>query len=129
MSVSITGKLNRAANIFQAGESTGFGVRLGVKFYNRETKAQEYTNYEAVIFARAGNQAEFYTAMLDEGSVVEISGSGCQIKTFQGKNGPINSIAILDAKLGYVGSGATPPRAPSQPEATPDVSFDDELPF
>ena len=129
MSVSITGKLNRAANQFQAGDSTGFGVRLGVKFYNRETKAQEYTNYEAVIFARAGNQTEFYTAMLDEGSVVEISGSGCQIKTFQGKNGPINSIAILDAKLGYVGPGATPPRAPSQPEATPDVSFDDELPF
>ena len=129
MSVSITGKLNRAANQFQGGDSTGFGVRLGVKFYNRETKAQEYTNYEAVIFARAGNQAEFYTAMLDEGSIVEISGSGCQIKTFQGKNGPINSIAILDAKLGFVGSGATPPRAPSQPEATPDISFDDELPF
>jgi len=129
MSVSITGKLNRAANQFQAGDSTGFGVRLGVKFYNRETKAQEYTNYEAVIFARAGNQAEFYTAMLDEGSVVEISGSGCQIKTFQGKNGPINSIAILDAKLGYVGAGATPPRAPAQSQATADVSFDDELPF
>lgn len=129
MSVSITGKLNRAANQFQAGDSTGFGVRLGVKFYNRETKAQEYTNYEAVIFARAGNQAEFYTGALVEGSVIELSGSGCQIKTFQGKNGPINSIAILDAKLGYVGAGSAPPQAPAQSQATADVSFDDELPF
>jgi len=129
MSVSITGKLNRAANQFQAGDSTGFGVRLGVKFYNRETKAQEYTNYEAVIFARAGNQAEFYAGALVEGSVIELSGSGCQIKTFQGKNGPINSIAILDAKLGYVGAGSTPAQAPAPAQATADISFDDELPF
>lgn len=128
MSVSVTGKLNRAANQFQAGESTGYGVRLGVKFYNRETKSQEYTNYEAVIFARPGNQAEFYAGALTEGAVIEISGSGCQIKTFQGKNGPISSIAILDAKLGYVGVSQQPAAAPQA--ALPTIEeFDADIPF
>ena len=95
MSISITGKLNKAANQFQAGDGKGFGIRLGVRFYNRETKEQEYTNYEAVIFAREGAQADFYTSALVEGSIVEVSGSGCQIKTFDGSNGAVNTISIL----------------------------------
>ena len=128
MSVSVTGKLSEAANQFQAGDSTGYGVRLGVRFYNRETKSQEYTNYEAVIFAKPGNQAEFYAKALVKESVIEISGSGCQIKTFQGKNGPKNSIAILDAKLGYVAIKEQPAAAPQA--ALPTIEeFDADIPF
>ena len=126
MSISITGKLNKAANQFQAGDSKGFGIRLGVKFYNRETKEQEYTNYEAVIFAREGAQADFYTSALVEGSIVEVSGSGCQIKTFEGSNGPVNTISILDSKLGFVFSGAD--KQASTPQATQAVITDD-IPF
>ena len=69
MSISVTGKLNKAANQFQAKDSKGFGVRLGVQFYNRETKQKEWTNYEAVIFAKAGAQADFYQSSLVEGSI------------------------------------------------------------
>ena len=128
MSVSVTGKLSQAAHQFQAGDSTGYGVSLGVRFYNRETKSQEYTNYEAVIFAKPGNQAEFYAGALVKGSVIEISGSGCQIKTFQGKNGPKNSIAILDAKLGYVEIKEQPAAAPQA--ALPTIEeFDADIPF
>ena len=126
MSISITGKLNKAANQFQAGDSKGFGIRLGVRFYNRETKEQEYTNYEAVIFAREGAQADFYTSALVEGSIVEVSGSGCQIKTFEGSNGPVNTISILDSKLGFVFSGAD--KQASTPQATQAVITDD-IPF
>tara|TARA_R110001632_G_scaffold158029_1_gene276172 strand:+ start:249 stop:629 length:381 start_codon:yes stop_codon:yes gene_type:complete len=126
MSISITGKLNKAANQFQAGDSKGFGIRLGVKFYNRETKEQEYTNYEAVIFAREGAQADFYTSALVEGSIVEVSGSGCQIKTFEGSNGAVNTISILDSKLGFVFSGAD--KQASTPQATQAVITDD-IPF
>ena len=126
MSISITGKLNKAANQFQAGDSKGFGIRLGVKFYNRETKEQEYTNYEAVIFAREGAQADFYASALVEGSIVEVSGSGCQIKTFEGSNGPVNTISILDSKLGFVFSGAD--KQASTPQATQAVITDD-IPF
>ena len=126
MSISITGKLNKAANQFQAGDSKGFGIRLGVKFYNRETKEQEYTNYEAVIFAREGAQADFYTSALVEGSIVEVSGSGCQIKTFEGSNGAVNTISILDSKLGFVFSGAD--KQASTPQATQAVITED-IPF
>ena len=129
MSISVTGKLNRSANQFQAGDSLGFGIRLGVKFYNRETKAQEWTNYEALVFAKAGAQSEFYASALVEGSVIEVSGSGCQIKTWESTNGPVNSIAILDAKLGYVSSNNTPQSIGQTPQPTKQVEFDAEIPF
>ena len=131
MAISITGKLNKTANKFQAGESLGFGVRLGVKFYNRETKAQEWTNYEAVIFAKQGAQASFYESALVAGAVIEVSGSGCQIKTFNGNNGPVNSIAILDAKLGYVVESVQPAEQSQQsPQQAPQQSnFDADVPF
>lgn len=130
MAISITGKMNKAANKFQAGESLGFGVRLGVKFYNRETKAQEWTNYEAVIFAKQGAQADFYEGALVAGAVIEVSGSGGQIKTFNGNNGPVNSIAILDAKLGYVGSSEAPQQSQQSPQQAPQQSnFDSDVPF
>lgn len=130
MSISITGKLNKAANQFQAGDSKGFGVRLGVRFYNRETKSQEYTNYEAVIFAKEGKQADFYSSALVEGSVIEISGTGCQIKTFESSNGPVHSISILDAKLGYMATvGAPQPQAQQQQSQPPVEDFDTNIPF
>lgn len=130
MSISVTGKLTRAANKFQAGTSLGFGVRVGVKFYNRETKANDWTNYEAVIFAKEGAQADFYAGALVEGSVIEISGVGCQIKTFESEKGPLHSIAILDAKLGFVATDdvAKPQNSAPQQQAQQD-GFDDDIPF
>tara|TARA_R110002033_G_scaffold25974_2_gene59685 strand:+ start:1187 stop:1558 length:372 start_codon:yes stop_codon:yes gene_type:complete len=123
MSISVTGKLNKAAHQFDAGESKGFGVRIGVKFYNRETKSDEYTNYEAAVFARGDKQISFYSSVLVAGAVVEVKGTGCQIKTFQGDNGPVNSIAILDSKLGYV---FAPETAAPQPNAAP---ITEDIPF
>ena len=128
MSISVTGKLNKAANQFQAKDSKGFGVRLGVQFYNRETKQKEWTNYEAVIFAKAGAQADFYQSSLVEGSVIEVSGSGGQIKTFEGSSGPVHSIAILDAKIGYVMTGDAPKQA-QQSAPQGQAVIDEDIPF
>ena len=131
MSISVTGKLNKAANQFQIGEGKGFGVRVGVQFFNRETKEKDWTNYEAVIYAKAGAQAEFYESVLVEGSVVEVSGSGCQIKIWESTNGPVHSIAILDAKIGFVFSNNAPaPQSSGQaPQPTKQVEFDPLIPF
>ena len=101
MAHTIVGKLNKAATQFQAGESVGFGVRIGVKYYDRETKQNEYTHYEAVIFAKAAAQIQFYQSALVEGSVIELSGDQLKIKTFDGQNGQSISIELLNAKLGY----------------------------
>lgn len=105
MAHTIVGKLNKNASIFQAGESTGFGIRLGVKYYDRETQQNEWTNYEAAIFAKQPNQIQFYQNALVEGSVIEVSGDALNIKSFDGQNGQQLSIEILNAKLGYVHTG------------------------
>ena len=105
MAHTIVGKLNKNASIFQAGESTGFGIRLGVKYYDRETQQNEWTNYEAAIFAKQPNQIQFYQNALIEGSVIEVSGDALKIKSFDGQNGQQLSIEILNAKLGYVHTG------------------------
>ena len=114
MSTTVTGKLNKAATQFQAGESTGFGLRLGVKFYDRETKAEQWTNYEAAVFAKAPAQIQFYQSALVEGAIVEVSGDKLKIRQFQGNNGLSLSIELLDAKLGAV--FAPQGQAPQQPQ-------------
>lgn len=133
MSISVTGKLNNPANEFQAGASKGFGFRLGVKFYNRETKEDEWTNYEAVVFAKEGAQSNFYKQVLAKGSIVEVSGSGCHIRTFNGNNGPVNSIAILDAKLGFMFSPENSPSLDKPADTSKQdmtmAQLEDDLPF
>jgi len=119
MSTTIVGKLNKAATQFQAGESTGFGIRLGVKFYDREAKSDAWTNYEAVIFAKAPAQVQFYQQALVEGAVVEVSGDKQKIRQFQGQNGLSLSIELLDAKLGFVNAPQQAPAPQPQQSAQP----------
>ena len=115
MSVTITGKLNKAAHQFQAGESIGFGIRLGVQYYDRETSQKEWTNYECAVFAKNPNQIAFYQQALVEGAIVEVVGKQQKVKQYQGQNGLQLSIEILDASLGYVGGSMTQ-QAPQQPQ-------------
>ena len=131
MSVSITGKLNKAAHRFDAGDSDGFGMRIGVRFFNRKTKEQEWTNYEASIFAKKGAQSDFYRDAFVEGSVVEISGTGCQVKTFTTNDGTVrHSIAIIDAKIGYIATNDAPKAQQSQQQQQqPPQVLDDDIPF
>jgi len=102
MGHTVTGKLNKSANQFQAGESTGFGLRLGVKFRNRETGEDEWTNYEAAIFAKSPNQIAFYQSALVEGAIVSLTCESLQIKQFQGQSGLKLSLSMNNASLEYV---------------------------
>lgn len=105
MSTTITIKLNAPASQFQAGESTGFGIRGGVRYYDRETKQNEWTNYEAVVFAKQSGQIQFYQQALIAGAVVEVVGKQEKIKVFDGQNGQKLSIELLDASLGMIHTG------------------------
>lgn len=105
MAHTIVGKLNKAANEIPTQNGAGFGIRLGVQYYDRETKKKEWVNYEAVIFASQPQQVQFYKDVLVEGSVVEVSGEALKIKQFQGQNGLSLSLEIIGAKLGYVHAG------------------------
>jgi len=120
MATTITSKLNKAAHQFQAGDSTGFGLRLGVQYYDRETKEKQWTNYECAIFAKNPNQIAFLHNNLVEGAIVEVSGQQEKIKTFDGQNGQSISIELLDAKLGYIHSGQQPQQQSyQQPQQAP----------
>lgn len=114
MSTTITGKLNKAANQFQAGESTGFGIRLGVKARNPKTKEDEWCNYSATIFAKSPGQIQFYQQALVEGSVIEVTCEQQLIESFDGQNGTILSITMIQAKLGFI---HTNQQAPQQQQA------------
>ena len=102
MSHTIVGKLNNAANEFNTQNGSGFGVRLGVQYYDHETKSKQWTNYDAVIFASQPNQVEFYRSALVAGAVIEVSGESQKIKQFQGQNGLMLSIELINARLGSV---------------------------
>ena len=108
MAHTIVGKLNKSANEIPTQSGTGFGIRLGVQYYDRETKKKEWVNYETVIFASQPQQVQFYKDVLVEGSVIEVSGEALKIKQFQGQNGLSLSLEIINAKLGYVHAGQAP---------------------
>lgn len=111
MATTITGKLNKHASIFAAGESTVSGIQLSVKYYDRETKTEHWRNYEAVVFAKGANQVQFYQQVLVEGAIVEVSGDKQRIKQFQRQNDLQLSIEILDARLGAAYSPQQQPQA------------------
>lgn len=157
MATTVTGKLNKDASVFQAGDSTGFGIRIGVKYYDRETKTDQWTNYEAAVFAKAPAQVQFYQSVLVKDSIVELTGDKLAIKQYQGQSGLQLSIQLLDAKLGvaYAPQGASPaqqpaaqrpaPQAAPQPQQgyqqmigkppaqnqplNPAIDFEDDIPF
>lgn len=140
MSHTITFKLQKHAHQFQAGDSTGFGIRGGVKYYDRETKKDEWTSYEAVIFAKAQAQIDYYASMFVEGAVVTVSGKTQKIKQFTGQNGVILTIVLNDAYLEFalapVQRAPDAARqayqraaAPAQNQPADDFDLEDSIPF
>lgn len=102
MAHSIVIKLNKPANEFSAGDSVGFGVRGGVQYYDHKTKQKEWTNYSAVVFAKAQAQIDFYRSALVEGAVIEVGGKNQKVDVYNGANGASYTIELLDAWLGRI---------------------------
>jgi len=145
MGHTVTVKLNKAANEFEAGESVGFNVRGGVQYYDRKTKEKEWTNYSAVVFVRNEKQVNFYREALIEGAVVELGCKQLKIDVYDGTNGQSISIEMIDAWVGSINQSA--PRQQAQGAANPQPSngqqsppkvtqvdnkfdnFDDDIPF
>ena len=137
MSTTVTGKINKAANEFNAGESIGFGLRLGVQYYDRKTQQKEWTNYSCVVFAKASGQVDFYRQALQIGSIVEITATHEKIDVYEGSNGPSYTIELINAQVGNVFSTGDQParsqaqqpakqQAPQQkPSGAQDGGFDD----
>lgn len=147
MSHTIAFKLNKPAQQFQAGESVGFGIRGGVKYYDRKTKSEKWTNYQAAIFAKNQQQIDFYAGNLVEGAVVTVSGESIAVEEFQGQQGLQITLALNNARVEYIASpsqvrapdaaqqaynNAESQRAPiAPPPSAPQGfdSFDEDIPF
>lgn len=102
MAHTITGKLNKPAREFQAGESTGFSVGLGVQYYDRQAKQKAWTDYKAAVFTKNPQQIDFYRQSLVPGSIVSVSGKNQKIDSFDGQNGTVYMIELLDASIDFV---------------------------
>ncbi|MBG2534426.1 hypothetical protein GHV16_19175 [Klebsiella pneumoniae] len=126
MAHSITVRLNKPAREFQAGENIGFNIRAGVQYYDRQSKSKEWTNYSAVVFAKPGNQADYYRSVLIEGGIVEITGESIKVDVYQGQNGQSINLELLNAKIGFATSGQP---APGNTSTAPAPQFDDSIPF
>lgn len=101
MSTTVTFKLNKPASQFAAGESQGFGIRGGVKYYDRTSKKDEWTNYEAAIFARSPAQIDFYAGNLVEGAVVTVSCETLKPHLHSQNNDQI-TLQMNNARLDYI---------------------------
>ena len=113
MSHTITAKLNKAARQHPNQSGVTFFVSLGEKNYNFQTKQNEWTNYDAALFAKDG-QIQFYTESLVEGAIISVSGTGL-IMEAQTDPQYKPKLMIQDAKLGFVNS----PQGAQQQQAAP----------
>jgi single-strand DNA-binding protein len=146
MSHTIPFKLQKSASEFQAGDSTGFGIRCGIKVKNPQSKQDEWTNYEAALFAKSPAAIEFYRANLIEGALAVVSGDKLLVKQFQGQQGLQITLSVQNARLDAVTTGRAPDAAQQAynqgvqaPRANPQTSvpaqpggfdnFDDDLIF
>ncbi|MDR7875768.1 hypothetical protein [Yersinia mollaretii] len=105
MGHTITIKLQKPAREFAAGDSIGFGIRGWVRYYDRKSQKNEFTNYQAVIFAKEGKQAEFYREVLMEGAIVEVFGESIKVDVYDGQNGQSITLELNNARLGFIEAG------------------------
>lgn len=125
MAHTITIKLQKPAREFAAGDSIGFGIRGGVRYYDRKSQRNEFTNYQAVIFAKEGKQAEFYREVLTEGAIVEVFGESIKVDAYDGQNGQSITLELNNARLGFIEAGnkqGKPQQQESGRSSTPQIS-------
>ena len=99
----IAWKLREDAKEIETAGGTGFAVRLGERYYNRETKKTLYNNYEVVLFANTVLKAQLYRDTLIKGSTIQVMGNETVPKIFRKKDGSLGiSYSLTDAKLGFI---------------------------
>lgn len=103
-------KLKENAKEFQVGEYIGFGIRTGIKYPDKKN-GDQWTNYQAAIFAKSPAQIDFYRSNLIAGALVVVSSDYLAVETFQGQNGVQTSIKMVNANVKSVHNGRAPDAA------------------
>ena len=119
MAHTVTSKLNQNAKMHQLDSGDAmFFVSLSEKVYNRDTKQNDWTNYDAALYAKQG-QIQFYQSALIQGSVVSVTGKTAKIEIYQKRDGSQGAKIVLnDCSLDFVHSefsnGSDTQQAPMQ---------------
>jgi len=145
-------RLKENAQEFNAGEYTGFGIRTGVKYQDRN-KQDQWTNYKAAIFAKSPAQVDFYRANLIKGALVVVTAEKQEVELFTKQSGEtVAAIKLLNANVvalktdrapdaaqqayanaaanSGVGMQSQRPAAQSAPQQPAGFdSFEDDIPF
>ena len=95
MTHTVTSKLNKDARQHPNASGVTFFVSLGEQNYNFKTKAKEWTNYDAALFAKDG-QIAFYQQVLVAGAIISVSGTGIIMVKQDGYD---PKLELQDAKL------------------------------
>jgi len=98
MSTTKTATLNDDAREFSAGESTGFGFRFGVKYWDRKASANAWTNYEGALFSSNENQINFLRSNLIKGAVITVTAKTEFVEEYEGKY----KIKLNDCNLDFI---------------------------
>ena len=102
MSHTVLFRLRSNAREFQAGDSVGFSISTGVKYYDSKEKTEKWTNYEAAVFARNDRQIQYYRDSLVAGNAAVITGDKQAIRLWENNGKSGQSIVLLDCKLSDV---------------------------
>ena len=117
MTHTVTSKLNKDARQHPNASGVTFFVSLGEQNYNFKTKAKEWTNYDAALFAKDG-QIAFYQQVLVAGAIISVSGTGIIMVKQDGYD---PKLELQDAKLVGNWDGQAPQAQPQQ--AAPQQKF------
>lgn len=83
MSHTVSGELRKAPfikpGVGQDGQSTLFAVELSEVTKNRNSGENEYTNYNAAIFAKSPAQIDYYNSVLVEGNFIVVTSEKLKI--------------------------------------------------
>jgi len=136
MTTTITGKLNKEPKFHASGEGAVIAFSIGKKEYDRKTKAEVWANYSVGVFAK-GNQLQYYTDRIKQGSIVTVAGSGIIPEQY---NDTV-FLKLQNPRIDYIGQSAAPDpqqgyqqQAPQQQAPAPQPAssfddFDDDIPF
>ena len=106
MSTTVTGKLNKAANIknLDSGDAI-FIIGIGKKEYNRQEKTEVWANYSAALYVKQ-NQFDYHSRMLVENAIVSISGDGILPRIWQTQSGENRiDLQLVNPRLEYAATG------------------------
>lgn len=105
MGFTVTGKLNKAAEVHEAQKGGAvYRVSIGKKEFDRVSKESVWVNYSAGLYA-SEKQRSYYDQVLVKGAVISVSANSLIPNIWQGNDGQKVYLNLEGASLEYAATG------------------------